>query len=233
MDEKITAPKQTEVSLRQRIQEFSDLGRIRIVADFPSDIAYLQEKLFTGKKFLETYNCPKGVKDFVFDPSKRDGIKGHRALQFSVRVPFDGTSDFSILIKLAGGEQKGFLTETCDKNNKTQFITDASVTSATTADVKEFPAIQERLEEGKMKPEEHYADAGFVNGQTIVDSHDKGIALEGPSSGRSQSFEKYQDGESVFNFRGFSTGSLIKVDTGGCMPLNRIFICSGLAPGFT
>ncbi len=52
--------------------------------------------------------------------------------------------------------QKGFLTETCDKNNKTQFITDASVTSATTADVKELPAIQERLEEGKMKPEEQY-----------------------------------------------------------------------------
>lgn len=89
--------------------------------------------------------------------------------------------------------QKGFLTETCDKNNKTQFITDASVTSATTADVKELPAIQERLEEGKMKPEEQYGDAGFVNGQTIVDSHDKGIVLEGPSSGRSQSFEKYQD----------------------------------------
>ena len=89
--------------------------------------------------------------------------------------------------------QKSFLTETCDKNNKTQFITDVGVTSATTADVKELPAIQERLEEGKMKPEEQYADAGFVNGQTIVDSHDKGIALEGPSSGRSQSFEKYQD----------------------------------------
>ena len=34
-----------------------------------------------------------------------------------------------------------------------------------------------------MKPEEQYADAGFVNGQTIVDSHDKGIALEGRVQG--------------------------------------------------
>jgi transposase len=99
--------------------------------------------------------------------------------------------------------QKGFLTETCDKNNKTRFITDAAVTSATTADVKELPAIQERLEEGKMKPEEHYADAGFVNGQTIVDSHDKGIELEGPSSGRSQSFEKYQDKDRPFDTADF------------------------------
>lgn len=91
--------------------------------------------------------------------------------------------------------QKGFLTETCDKDNKTQFLTDTAVTSATTADGKELPGIQRRLEEGKMKPEEHYSDAGFVNGQTIVDSQDRGILLEGPSSGRSQSFEKYQAGD--------------------------------------
>jgi len=83
------------------------------------------------------------------------------------------------------------LTETCDKANKTQFITDVEVTPTTTSDVKGLPGIQKRLEEVGMKPEEHYADAGFVNGQTIVDSHDRGISLEGPSSGRSQSFEKF------------------------------------------
>ncbi len=88
--------------------------------------------------------------------------------------------------------QKGFLTETCDKANKTQFITDVKVTPATTSDVKELPGIQERLEEVGMKPKEQYADAGFVNGQTIGDSHDRGILLEGPSAGRSQSFEKFQ-----------------------------------------
>ncbi len=88
--------------------------------------------------------------------------------------------------------QKGFFVETCDKVNKTQFITDVEVTPATTSDVKELPGIQKRLEESHMKPEEHSADAGFVNGQTIVDSHTRGISLEGPSLGRSQSFEKFQ-----------------------------------------
>lgn len=43
-----------------------------------------------------------------------------------------------------------------------------------------------------MKPEEYYADAGSVNGQTIGDSHTRGIVLECLSSGRSQSFEKFQ-----------------------------------------
>ena len=117
--------------------------------------------------------------------------------------------------------QKGFLTETCDKNNKTQFITDTGVTSATTADVKELSAIQERLEEGKMKPEEQYADAGFVNGQTIVDSHGKGIALEGPSSGRSQSFEKYQDKDRPSTQRISKCVSMRKTRKYPCWPVRK------------
>ena len=99
--------------------------------------------------------------------------------------------------------QKGFLTETCDETNKTQFITDAEVTPATTSDVKELPGIQKRLEAVDMKPEEQYADAGFVNGQTIVDSHSRDISLEGPSSGRSQSFEKFQAGDRPFDTADF------------------------------
>jgi len=35
----------------------------------------------------------------------------------------------------------------------------------------------------------------FLLGNTIVDSYDRGILLEGPSSGRSQSFEKHQAGD--------------------------------------
>jgi hypothetical protein len=86
---------------------------------------------------------------------------------------------------------KGFITESCEKTNQTQFITDVEVTPSTTADSKELPQIQERLEGSEMKPEELYGDAGFVNGKTILDSQSNDIVLEGPSSGRSQSFEAY------------------------------------------
>ena len=68
--------KQTTEQLARRVYGFSDLGRIRIIADFPSDVACLQKRLFEGKKFLGTYLCPKGIKDFVFDPQLRDGLKG-------------------------------------------------------------------------------------------------------------------------------------------------------------
>lgn len=96
----ITAPAETENSLRKKILEFGDLGRVRIVADFPSDITSLRENLFKDGKFLDRYECPKPIKDFVFDPSMRDGLKGHRAHQFSVRVPIDHVETFGFEVQL-------------------------------------------------------------------------------------------------------------------------------------
>ncbi len=66
--------------------------------------------------------------------------------------------------------QKGFVRETCNEGNKTQFITDVEVTPATRADAHELPEIQKRLEESGKKPQKQYADAGFVNGQAILSS---------------------------------------------------------------
>ncbi len=70
-------------------------------------------------------------------------------------------------------------------------MTDVETTPSTTTDIKELPNIHDRLEESDMKPGEQYVDAGFANGQTILDSQANEILLEGPSSGRSQSFETY------------------------------------------
>jgi ppGpp synthetase/RelA/SpoT-type nucleotidyltranferase len=100
LDEKITACKKTKEALRSAILEFSDLGRVRIVADFPSDIASLEQRLFNAGVFLGHYQCPKGIKDFVFDPTMRNGLKGHRARQFSVRVPLDDKTCFGFEVQL-------------------------------------------------------------------------------------------------------------------------------------
>ncbi len=96
----INSPRLSETELRQQVMTFSDLGRIRIVADFPSDIDFLITSLFQNKKFLGCYDCPNGVKDFIFDPGRRDGLKGHRALQFSVRVPVMREESFGFEVQL-------------------------------------------------------------------------------------------------------------------------------------
>ena len=100
---------------------------------------------------------------------------------------------------------KAFMTETCDPENKTQFITDIELTEATEHDSKQQADIQKRLIENGFKPEKHYEDAGFVNGQTIIDSKENGIELEGPTAGRSQSFEAYNAKERPFDAGDFDT----------------------------
>ena len=100
---------------------------------------------------------------------------------------------------------KAVVTETCDPQNKTQFITDADVIEATCPDSKQQPHLQERLIENEFKPEKQYEDAGFVNGQTILASKGNGIELEGPTAGRSQSFEAYQQDDRPFDAGDFDT----------------------------
>lgn len=97
--EKEPPHRKTEDYLLKKILEFGDLGRVRIVADFPSDITCLQKELLNKRQFLGCYRCSKGIKDFVFDPAMRDGLKGHRARQFSVRVPCD-SGDFGFEVQL-------------------------------------------------------------------------------------------------------------------------------------
>ena len=48
-----------------------------------------------------------------------------------------------------------------------------------------------KWEKNGFKPEKLNADAGFVNGESILESEARGIDLAGPSSGRSQSKEEY------------------------------------------
>lgn len=100
---------------------------------------------------------------------------------------------------------KAFVTETCDPENKTQFITDIELEKATEPDTKQQIEIQDWLIANDFKPEKQYEDAGFVNGQTILDSQAKGIELHGPTAGRSQSFETYSDKERPFDAGDFDT----------------------------
>lgn len=98
---------------------------------------------------------------------------------------------------------KGFATETCDPDNDVQFVTDVNLERATHADAKEISAIEQRLEDNGLKPEKLYGDAGFVNGESILESSERGIDLAGPSSGRSQSFEGFVDADRPLDIADF------------------------------
>lgn len=97
--EKISSPLTPE-EIENRIYRFSDLGRVRIICTFYSDMQHLLSVVLIGNLFLDKYECPEGIKDFIYDSEKRDGLKGHRARQFSVRVPVEHDITFGFEVQL-------------------------------------------------------------------------------------------------------------------------------------
>jgi ppGpp synthetase/RelA/SpoT-type nucleotidyltranferase len=95
-----TVSRLTPEDLENRTYNFSDLARVRIVCTFYSDVRYLSTVLLDGDRFLSKYGCPEGIKDFIYDPQKRDGLKGHRARQFSARVPLEDNVAFGFEVQL-------------------------------------------------------------------------------------------------------------------------------------
>lgn len=109
---------------------------------------------------------------------------------------------------------KSFVTETCDPANPVQMITDINLEPATHSDSKEISQIEHRLIENDLKPKKLYGDAGFVNGQSILESQGEDIDLAGPSSGRSQSIENYENENRPLDTADFK----INVNTGTDQP---------------
>jgi hypothetical protein len=125
--------------------------------------------------------------------------------QDTICSPHNPEVRFRRKVKQSVTGDKAVVTETCDPENKVQFITDTDLNEATKPDCKDQVEVQDRLIQNNFKPEEHYEDAGFVNGETILESQKRGIELEGPTAGRSQSFETYEDKDRPFDAGDFDT----------------------------
>lgn len=123
----------------------------------------------------------------------------------TISTPHNPEARYVRKVKQRVTGDKAFVTETCSTENETQFITDVEVLEATASDAKEQPNIQRRLIDDGFKPEKQYGDAGFVNGKTIIASEKNGIALEGPTAGRSQSFEEYEHKDRSLDAGDFET----------------------------
>lgn len=76
-------PRFTEEELDDLLFGLSDLARCRVICVLEQDLRHLQTELFDENEFLGRYRR-RAIKDFVWDPRQRGGLRGHRALQFSV-----------------------------------------------------------------------------------------------------------------------------------------------------
>lgn len=79
-----------------------------------------------------------------------------------------------------GKGYKASLTETCEKENPFQVITDVALESAHASDQKDVQPVIERLDEQGCKPEELFADAGYGSGDNILEAGEQGVLLTAP-----------------------------------------------------
>jgi Transposase DDE domain/Transposase domain (DUF772) len=79
-----------------------------------------------------------------------------------------------------GKGYKASLTETCEKENPFQVITDVALESAHASDQKDVLPVIERLDDQGCKPEELFADAGYGSGDNILEAGEQGVRLSAP-----------------------------------------------------
>lgn len=78
---------------------------------------------------------------------------------------------------------KVHVTETAEAENAVQFLTDIEVTAANDYDSESVDALQQRLAERSLLPQEHYVDQGYTSGANLAHSAARGTELVGPVAG--------------------------------------------------
>jgi transposase len=77
---------------------------------------------------------------------------------------------------------KHHVTETANAKGEVNFITDITTTNSCEQDNETLSQIQENTEERGLKPEQQFTDKGYVTGDNLADSQEKGIQLMGEAS---------------------------------------------------
>ncbi len=186
---------------RRRVSEMAtDMYKIIIAFENHKQIKYYE----TFKILKQVFQQQCEVKQEP-DNQEPEIILKDKPDKKAINTPHNSQAQYKRKGKQQVTGDAAFATETCDEDNKTQFITDIKLSEISEHDSTQQPKIQERLINNELKPEKQYADAGFVNGKTIKKSKENDIELEGPTAGRSQSFEAYESSERIFDAGDFDT----------------------------
>lgn len=192
------------VSLLARFKKNSEVSQkepYQLVQRLVDDWCDVEKKRIPSKK---KKNGGKRYKTVVFVNTRKKGCKinsahdpdashGHKGVGYSAQI-----------------------TETCNNEDKPEFITDYEVTGANQSDVGMAAPVVERLEENGRKPETLYADAGYPTPGQLVDLEAKGVELFAPvHRGPMDSSVMGRD-----RFRFNETGEVFRCPR-GCKPIDH------------
>jgi transposase len=102
-----------------------------------------------------------------------------------------------------GKEYRGYklqLTEVASEE-QVAIITDIEIVSANEYDGESLPNIHQRLNEREILPQTHLVDTGYVSGDAIVESRERGVELLGPIASNTTMTARENEGFSVEDFQ--------------------------------
>jgi transposase len=106
---------------------------------------------------------------------RKPPIKGKETIQ----SPHDPDARFSKKRSTKWVGYKAQITETA-YSGEDNFLTDIETVDANDDDSEAVDGIHARLEQRKLKPEQHYVDQGYISGANIAHSSKRGVELVGP-----------------------------------------------------
>jgi transposase len=154
------------------------LHLLRQVFAAPEKLAFLQQipAVETLRQIWVQQYCWENEQ--LHSRSRRD--HGMAPAAITIISPYDLQARYSEKRGMTWLGYKVHLTETCDDDN-VHLITHVETTTATVPDNQVVDTIHEALEEKEILPGEHLVDAGYPDGENIVDSQDNyQVELFGP-----------------------------------------------------
>jgi transposase len=149
---------------------------LKLLAEHQPDLLKL-EKIETLRKVWQQHYTRDEAGDEV---RWRHGKETMRAA-VSIESPYDIEAKYSRKDVTQWTGYKVHLSEACDEQLP-HLITNVHTTAATTQDVASTADIQEMLHQKALPPSRHLVDAGYVDGDLLVESASKyGIELFGPT----------------------------------------------------
>jgi transposase len=108
--------------------------------------------------------------------TRKPPIKGKDVLQ----SPHDREARYAEKRSTKWVGYKTHVTETANRE-ETNFLTDIDAVDANEDDSESVEDIHARLQEAKLKPKRHFVDRGYISGQNLAHSAERGIQLLGPA----------------------------------------------------
>ena len=199
--------------LEQSETELQNLEKVVLLKKVWSQQYQIKENIISTTELAELAEPAEPAKILNGDSKKKEQTAKEKDIELTtsesrakakikemIESPHDEETRYT---QKKGKEYRGYklqLTEVASEE-EVAIITDVEIVSASEYDGESLPNIHERLKEREILPETHLVDTGYVSGDAIVESRERGVELLGLIASNTTMTARENEGFSVENFQ--------------------------------